>query len=273
MANPTITATGGRTRPWIDRDAIGPVVVVVVAAVTASLLRAAGADDEVVVLPLLLAAGLGMAWLAMRNFTYFVAVILVLRASLDELKVSQGETSLLDPAALMSAAFLVAGGIWLLVQPKAERAPASPLVVPIGLLALVGALSTMTAPNPVSGLVDVAKLATVVLMMAVLNQVCRRERDAKIVLGAALASTVIPLASAAYGWLTQSGFHYSDGFARATGTFNHPNPFAIYLVFTTLMLVAVSRAVHGRLRVATVALAISCTIALYFTYTRSGWIA
>jgi O-antigen ligase len=145
--------------------------------------------------------------------------------------------------------------------------------VPLGLLALVGAISTITSPNPASGLVDTVKLATVVLMIAVLNQVCRTERDAKVVLVAAIASTLAPLAVALYQGALGTGLHYSDGFGRATGTFNHPNPFAIYLCFSILMLVGLFRFVHGRTRLAVTALTVGCTIALYFTYTRSAWIS
>lgn len=273
MANPTITAPDAPARPALDRTIVVAAGVAVLAAVAASLARAADLDDEFVLLPLLVAAGLGLVWLAIRRFTLFVAVILILRASLDSLKGSAGSTSVLDPAALLSLAFLVAGGAWLLVQPKAERAPMSPLVMPLGLLALVGAVSTITSPNPVSGLVDVVKLATVVLMLAVLNQVCRTERDAKIVLVGAFASALVPLAIAGFQGVFETGLHYSDGFGRASGTFNHPNPFAIYLCFSILMLVSVVRYVHGRLRLAAALLTAGCTAALYFTYTRSAWIA
>lgn len=273
MANPSITAPDASVRPGIDRGVVVACAVAVGAAVLSGLAQAAGADRVAVLVPLILAAGLGMAWLALRRFTIFVAAILVLRSSLDSLKVSDGGTGILDPAALISVAFLVAGGIWLLVQPREDRAPASPFVAPLGVLALVAAVSTITAPSPASGLVDVAKLTTIVMMIAVLNQLCRTPRDATIVLGAAFASTVVPLAVAAYQGIARTGLHYSDTFGRTTGSFSHPNPFAIYLCFTILMLAGIMRYVHGRRRLLVLGLSAGCAVALYFTYTRSGWIS
>lgn len=248
------------------------VAVAIVAALLAAFARASGAPTIQTLLPLGVAGGLGMAWLAMRRFTVFVAAILIARASLDALK-PPGTSSFLDPAALLSGAFLVAGGIWLLVQPRAERAPRSPLVAPLALLASVGAVSTLLSSHTATGIGDVVKLGTVVLMLAVLNQVCRTPRDTKIVLAAAFASALIPLAVAAYQGATHTGFHVSGSFERVRGTFDHPNPFSIYLCVTIIMAAGLYRFVSSRSRVLLTLLIAACAAALFFTYTRSAWIS
>jgi O-antigen ligase len=267
------TAIDVPTRRRVDRTVVVSSLVVIVAALLAAFTRSSGRGHATWLLPLVAAGGLGLAWLAIRRFALFVAAILFLRASLDALKIAPQTSALLDPAALLSGAFVVVGGIWLLVQPKEERAPRSPLVAPLTLLAGVGALSTLSAPNAALGITDVAKLATVVVMLAVLNQVFRDEQDTKIVLGAALASAVIPLVVAALNGVLGFGLHYSGSFTRIEATFTHPNPFAIYLCSTIVMAAALFRYVRTLTQVALFLLITGCSVALFFTYTRSAWIS
>jgi O-antigen ligase len=250
-----------------------PVVVAVLAAIAAGTAAAAGAERLEIALPLIVAAGLGLAWLATVRFTYFVAAILLLRASLDTLKVSTASTTLFDPAALLSVVFLVTGGLWLVVQPRQTRAPRSPLVAPLITLAAVAALSTLSSPNAAAGLVDAVKLATVALMLAVLNEAFRSEDDVTIVVWAAFVSAVIPLVVGAFQYVTGTGFHFSDDFARLTATFNHPNPFAIYLSLLLIMGAAILRYLALRTQVLLVWFMAACGVALIATYTRSAWIA
>lgn len=252
-----------------------PITVAVVAAIASGTAAAAigDVDRSDVLLPLIIAAGLGLAWLAVTRFTYFVAAILLARASLDALKLSETSTALIDPAALVSAVFVVGGGLWLLVQPPEERAPRSPFVMPLAMLAAVAAFSTISSPNAASGLVDAAKLVTVAMMIAVLNQVFRSEEDVRIVIAAAFISVVIPLGMSAFQYFTGSGFHYSDGFARIKGTFSHPNPFAIYLCVILIMGAAILRYLTPRRQIALVWFMAACGVALLATYTRSAWIA
>jgi O-antigen ligase len=173
----------------------------------------------------------------------------------------------------VSAVFVLVGGLWLLVQPKEMRAPRSQLVAPLAVLALVGAVSTASSANAAAGLVDAAKLITIAVMLAVLNQVFRSERDVRIVVGAAFVSACIPLGVAAFQYITDSGFLYSNSFARVRATFIHPNPFAIYLTLILVMGAALLRYLTVKLQIALVWLMAACGLALLATYTRSAWIA
>jgi len=272
-ATSTPTRAGAARTPVSPRAATIALVVVVVVAAVAGAARGAGADRAVWVIPLVAAGAAGMAWLAISRFTLFVAAILVIRSTLDAFKLTEGGTGATDPAALVSLAFLGAGTVWYLAQPADSRPKASPLVAPLALLAIVGALSTLAAANPGPGIVDAVKLLTVVFILLVLNELLRDDQDARLILFAVFLSALIPVAVGAVQYLTGSGFHFSGGFARVRGTFNHPNPFAIYLTTLLIMGGAIFRFVRQRFRVPFGLLLAACGVMLVLTYTRSAWIA
>ena len=275
MASATSTPTrGGVARsPVSPRAATIALAVVVVAAAVAGAARGSGADKVIWLFPLVAVAAAGMAWLAIARFTVFVAAILVVRSSLDAFKLTEGVTAVADPAALVSLAFLAAGAIWYLAQPAASRPAPSRLVAPLGVLVIVGALSTLAAANPGPGLVDTVKLLTVVVILLVLNELVRDDRDVRIILFAVFVSALVPIAVGAVQYLTGSGFFFAGGFARVRGTFNHPNPFAIYLTTLLIMGAAIFRFVRQRFRLPLGLLLVACGVMLVLTYTRSAWIA
>jgi putative inorganic carbon (HCO3(-)) transporter len=273
------SATSTPTRAGVARTPVSPraatiaLVVVVVAAAVAGTARGTDADKAVWLFPLVAVGAAGMAWLAIQRFTLFVAAILVVRSSLDAFKLTSGGTGAADPAALVSLAFLAAGTIWYLAQPADSRPPPSPVVAPLALLAIIGALSTLAATNPGPGLVDTVKLLTVVFIVLVLNELLRDEQHVRLILLAVFLSAFIPIAVAGLQHLTGSGLHFSGGFARVRGTFNHPNPFAIYLTTLLIMGTAIFRFVRDRFRVPLGLLLAACGVMLVLTYTRSAWIA
>lgn len=274
MVAATSSPRAGAVRNPVSTRAIAvALIVVVVAAATAGLARGAGAGRAAWLLPLMAAGAAGMAWLAIERFSLFVAAILVIRSALDAMKLSEEGTGVTDPASLVSLAFLGAGMIWYLAQTRDDRQPASPLVAPLALLAIVGAFSTLAAANPAAGLVDTVKLMTVVVIILVLNDMVRTEREARIVLYAVFLSALAPLALAALQFVTGSGLHYSGGFGRVRGTFNHPNPLAIYLTMMIIMGVAIFGHVRARLRVPLFVVLAAAGVVLLLTYTRSAWIA
>ena len=245
----------------------------IVAAALAGLARGGGASRAAWLFPLVAAGAAGMAWLAIERFSLFVASILVVRASLDAVKLSSGGTGATDPAALVSLAFLAAGTIWYLGQEAHDRPPPSPLVAPLAIFTIIGAFSTIAATNPGPGIVDTFKLATVVLIVLVLNELLRDEHTFRLILYAVFLSAAIPVAVGALQFLAGSGLHYSGGFARVHGTFNHPNPYAIYLTTLLIMGAAIFRYVRDRVRVPLALLLLACGVMLVLTYTRSAWIA
>ncbi|MGZ8570852.1 MAG: O-antigen ligase family protein [Actinomycetota bacterium] len=249
------------------------IVVAVLAAMAAGVALGGGGSRAAVLAPLMIVAVIGLAWLAMIRFTLFVAVILVLRSSLDALSFSSSGVDAFDPAALVSVGFLLAGSMWYAVQPRETRVPVSPMVAPMILLTVVGAVSTLLAPGAGAGLVDVIKLATVAMILLVMNQLLQDFRDARLITIAVFVSAVIPLGVAALQFLTDAGLHYSGTFGRVKATFEHPNPLAIYLTFVILMGVAMLPYVHRRLRPWLLGIVAASGVVLLLTYTRSAWIA
>ena len=249
------------------------IVLAVLAAMAFGIALGGGGSKALILVPLMIAGVIGMAWLAMVRFTVFVAVILVLRTSLDALSFSSAGVDAFDPAALVSVGFLLAGSIWYAVQPREARVRVSPMVAPMVLLTVVGAVSTLLAPGAGSGLVDVVKLATVALIFLVVNQLLQTARDARLITIAVFASALIPIVMGILQYLTGSGLHFSGTFGRVKATFEHPNPLAIYLTFVILMGVAMLPYVQRRLRPWLLGIVAASGIVLLLTYTRSAWIA
>ncbi|MBI2237238.1 MAG: O-antigen ligase family protein [Actinobacteria bacterium] len=249
------------------------VAVAAVASVATGVALAGGASRTAVLLPVATAVGLGMAWLALARFELFVAAILLLRASLDTIKLSDTGTPGLDPAGVLSVAFMLAGGLWLLAQRASIRAPRSPLVRPLVAFTVAGSLSIAFSQDPLNAALDVVRLVTVVAILLVLNQLLLDQRKVNLVLGAVFASALVPLALGAYQLLSGHGLHHSGTFERVKATFVHPNPFAIYLTLLIVTGVAVYRYLPRWLGRAVLGLIACCVILLLFTYTRSAWLA
>jgi O-Antigen ligase len=247
----------------------------VLGAVAAGTARASGGTRADVVLPVVAALGLGLAWLAFTRFDLFVVAILAVRASLDALKLGSTGPSggAFDPAAILSVAFLFAGLLWMAAQSREPLAPASPVVRPAAALVLAGAVSVVFSPNVGGAAVDVMKLGTVVVILVVLNQLFTAVRPVRIVLGAAVISSLAPMAVAAYQFLTRTGLHESGAFARVQGTFTHPNPFAIYLTLLLVMGTAVLRYLSPGRRLVLLLFMAGWGGCLLLTYTRSAWLA
>ena len=65
----------------------------------------------------------------------------------------------------------------------------------------------------------------------------------------------------------------SGGVSRFEGTFSQPNPFAIYLTLLIIMGVALLPHLAQKKQIAMSVLLVGSVICLYFTFTRSAWIA
>ena len=252
------------------------VLVAAFAAAIAGMARASDASRATVLLPLILALGLGMLVVAYRRFVVFFAAILVLRASLDAAKLggAGGGRSVLDPAALLSLIFLFAASIWLVAQYQSGRDQRAPLGLSLSLIALTiaGGLSIATSRNSTGTAVDVLRLATVVALVLVLAQLLVNEDRIRFVLTAVFASAIVPVIFGIWQHYRGIGFRIG-GFVRIYATFQHPNPFAIYLCLLAVMGVAVWGRVHGRYRLGLSVILLGIAVNLLFTYTRSAWIA
>ena len=252
------------------------VVVAALAAALAGVARAGDASRTAVLLPLILVVALGMLVVAYRRFEMFLAAILILRASLDAAKLggAGGGRSILDPAALLSLTFLFAAGIWLVVQYQTGRRQRAPIGLALSLIALTiaGGLSIATSRNSSGTAVDVLRLATVVALVLVLAQVLVNEGKIRFVLTAVYASAIVPLLFGIWQHYHGIGLRIG-GFVRIYATFQHPNPFAIYLTLLAVMGIAIWGSVHGLHRIGLSVILAGIGVNLLFTYTRSAWIA
>ncbi len=222
-------------------------------------------------LPLAGAAAVVFAWLVFARFELFVLSILAIRSALDAFGGLGGG---LGAAGAVSVIFLTVGTIWLFAEPVEERLPTPRFVLPIVAFVGSGTLSVLVAKDATGALEDVVRFATLVVIVLVLNQLLRDEHELKRLLIAIYISIGIPALFAMYQLATKSGFHVSSGFSRVEGTFDHPNPFAIYLTMMIVMGVALLLKIQGRWPRLGLFAAVSVSgVFLLLTYTRSAWIA
>ena len=224
-----------------------------------------------VMLPLAAVAAVVFAWLVFARFELFVLAILAIRAALDAFGGLGGG---LGAAGAVSVIFLCVGTIWLFAEPISRRVAVPRFVWPVAAFVGAGALSILVAKNQIGAIEDVIRFATLVLIVLVLNQLLTTRRELKHLLTAVYVSLAIPAIVGAYQVATKTGFHESADFSRVRGTFDHPNPFAIYLTMLIVMGVALVLKVERRsVKLALLGAISLCGIFLVLTYTRSAWIA
>jgi O-antigen ligase len=224
-----------------------------------------------VMLPLAAAAAVVFAWLVFARFELFVLTILAMRATLDAFGGLGGG---LGAAGAISVIFLCVGTIWLFAEPISRRVPVPTFVWPVAAFVGAGALSILVAKNQIGAIEDVIRFATLVVIVLVLNQLLTTERALKHLLVAVYVSLAIPALVGAYQVVTKTGYHVSAEFSRVRGTFDHPNPFAIYLTMLIIMGVALVLKVQRRSVKLLLLGAIGTSgLFLLLTYTRSAWIA
>ncbi|MGH3118475.1 MAG: O-antigen ligase family protein [Gaiellales bacterium] len=255
-------------------------VLLVAAMTTLSLLAIASAQavDEgskaAVVLPLAIGAGLLLALLAVSRFQIFVLLALGIRSSLDLAKLSRTDSAsrALDPASILAVLFLMAGLLWLAAQYRARGELAGSRLRSSFLFFLTACfLSTMGSGDPASSLLESLRIASVIMMFVVVEQVCRDVRRMRQVLAAIFVSAVLPLLLTAFGYMSGTQrWEEKGGFTRILGSFNQSNEFGRYLMLLIIMGVAIYPVVHGRTRRALAVVIIGTAACLIPTYTRTA---
>jgi putative inorganic carbon (hco3(-)) transporter len=227
--------------------------------------------------PTLLAALIGIALVALAyvRFGAFVLVVLAIRASVDWTKAPSeiGEpTSSGTMTTALALVFLGAAVLWLLVQLKAGRL-VPPSLLSLAWLAFVGValVSSLAADRRLESLAEWGRIATVVGMLLVLQQMLGRGVDVRRVLIACYVSAVVPLGLAAYQAVTSGAA--PEGLSRVQGTFSHPNAFGFYLVTLLVMGAALLPHVAFNMRPLLLALLWMSALALIMTYSRGSWAA
>jgi putative inorganic carbon (HCO3(-)) transporter len=247
----------------------GATAIVVVAVVAGS---GTVGDRTAILLPVGLATGLGMTALALVRYEVFLAILIVVRASLDVVKVS---SSSVDATGAVSVLFIGATFLWLLRSDDALHAPPSVrrVVVPLVALLAAGALSLTRSAHPLLSGVELVRMGTLVVIVVALGRAVRTPDDVRRFLVAIFGSAIVPLAVAGMELMRGAGGLTPGGVSRINGTFLHPNPFGAYLMLVIVLAVSLSPHVATRWRWCLGALVVTAACVLVTTYARGAWIA
>lgn len=212
-----------------------------------------------------------LGYLAIGWFEAFVLVALFVRAALEygEGAVSRG--TLLTT--LFGAGFTIAALVWLAVQQRDGR-PLSPFAHASLVVAGASILGVAVSPEPSVSLGILARLFSFAVVVAALERLLVGHPDrVRRLLFVVVASSALPILATIKQVFTGRGLQFIDGFLRASGTFVHPNEFAIYLSFLMVMEAALVLTLRGRLQWLLGALFALSGFCLLHTYARGAWIA
>jgi putative inorganic carbon (hco3(-)) transporter len=251
------------------------VIAAVIAIVAADFagFGAQRADRAAFLIPVAVALGLGLLFLAANRFEVFVLTILLVRASLDAAKIGGGA---IDATGALSVLFVGVAAVWLIAQradPTAEPSATAALMPPLVAFVAVAALGLFFSHDPLDSSIEWVRLGTLVAIVAVLGRILRDERMIKLCLIAVLASAVVPVAIGGLQASHGTGAITAEGLDRIRGTFAHSNPFASYLFLMITLAVAIFPHVDRRWRFVLVPYVLACGTLLVMTYTRGAWVA
>lgn len=258
-------------------------IATVVALCVAVAVGAATGRPLVAVAAVGLVAAVVLAWAALHRFEVLALALVAARPALDA--VQRGDAGGSAPlATAVGLGFAAVGVCWWLAQVAGARAARAvggdisahrPSSVTVGLVAFTaaGALSAIGATDVSGSLVEVARLAAGCAMVVVLDRVVDRPSVAARFLAAALAATALPGLVGLTQAATSGGRVNSEGLSRVSGTFAHPNAFALHLAMVLVMAFALLPRVVPRLRPLLLAVVVLDAGLLLLTYSRSGWVA
>ena len=243
-----------------------------VVAAAAGGLAAPSGDRTLMLMPVAVGLGLAALALAVTRFEWFVALVLLVRASLD---VASFGSATADAAGALSVLFIGTSCVWLAAQRGtwSSRSSTSELFLPIACFFAIALISVVFSEHALESLLEVVRFGTLLVIVVVLGRLIRDERSLRIVLFAAIASCLVPLAAAAYQMVSGGGTFTAAGLDRIHGTFLHSNPFAAYLFLVITLIVSIAPHVPPIWKLALVPLGLACGGALIATYSRGAWAA
>ena len=262
-------------------------IAILALAVESSVESALGGNKLLLVVPIGAFVGLGLFILGLVNFENFVFTTIALRASLDITKtgagnggtsgVNSGTASApgLDPTGALAILFILLAFLWMVARMREGRKspPMSIHRVCLILFALAGFLSVIDSASPTISLLEAIRITAVVAMLAVLEvMLVNREMIQKLI-ASIYISAVVPVGYTLFNVVVHHSQFTSGGVSRFEGTFAQPNPFAIYLTLLIIMGVALLPHLAQKKQLAMSLLLVGSVICLYFTFTRSAWIA
>jgi O-antigen ligase len=183
-------------------------------------------------------------------------------------------SSQVDIATIFGAGILLASAIWLLARWRQRGLRLSVFAISGGVYVTVITLGSLSSAYPRVSVFGTAKLASVVVLLAALEQLVAEDSQRWVtrILIAVMGSSVLP---ATYGVAQLlGGVDNAAQFDvnRIVGTFVHPNIYAKHLVLMILLGMALLAHVAPRLRLALGAyLGLLCVL-LLATYSRTAWL-
>jgi O-antigen ligase len=245
----------------------------VAAALWAGLSWVSGQSGVAVLTPIVVFIGSGLAILGLVRFEALLIVSLFARASLDGVDDAlDAQVAGMDLTQVFTLVFAALGLIWMATTRQEGHRP-SGLVGPLAAFVVVAALGTMVAPDMSVGAPDVGRFATLLVLVMVLERYLIDERRRRMVVLTIIGSAVIPIAVGTFQSVAGRDLDFRGEFGRVHGTLNHPNPFAIYLVFVSVLAVALLLNVAWRYRAYLAVFSVIGVWMLVLTYTRGAWIA
>lgn len=275
-------STTSHARPrYLARGLTFALAAVAIAASVVSGIGLADGNRLLTVLPLAAMVGLAVAALAVTRFKVFVVLLLAIRPSIDIVKLSGDPTGTaggtgvsrgVDPSSMLAVLFLAAAVLWLAgrIASGTSQAP-SRLGWALIAFGVTGYLSVMGSARPGASALEATRIASVVMMFVVVEQMIRDERILRLVLGACYAGMAYPLIYTTFGIVIGNPPSETAGsFARLTGPFNQSNTFSRYLAFMLIFAVAIYPHVTRRLRVPMLLVITLSGVFLVMTLTRTG---
>lgn len=249
----------------------------VIAASAVSMYTAAalvsGVTRTAALLPLAVVVGAALAVIALWRIEAFLLIVLVLRSSLDALKLDGG---MVDPGAAVGLLLLGVVPLWLVLQHRsgAMRFRLTRTGAAVGAFSAAAALGIVVSPDPLASAVEWSRIAAAAAMFFGIEQIClHRPGYRRPVLIAVFLAVPVPLVAAFVQLQTGQGLFEAAGFSRVTGTFTHSNPFAAFLAIVIPVAVACGIHLRGRARLVPCLAAAAAAPFLLLTYTRGAWIA
>ncbi|GAA1964607.1 hypothetical protein GCM10009817_00440 [Terrabacter lapilli] len=257
-------------------------VVVVAAAAIVSGLSFVDGNKTLAVLPIIAMVAIGLGLLALTPFSAFVLLLLAVRPTLDLLKLSSNATGTaagntasqrgLDPSSILGVLFLLAALLWLAGRARSGHlVPGSRLRTAMLAFLASCALSVVGSVQPQASVLEVLRIATVVMMFVVLEQLITSRTMMIRVVVTCYVAMLIPLAYTLFGIVTGSPSSEVRGsFTRLTGPFNQSNTFARYLAFLLVFGIAIYPYVRPKLKLLFVGMLGLASVFMLLTLTRTA---
>lgn len=238
----------------------------------------AGLDPgrEAVVVAFAVALGGGFAFLAATRFPIFLAALIVVRASLDGLKLGGfGSSTISEPGVMVGGVLLLGCLLWLLAQREAGTLlPMSRSARWLLTFAAAAIVSSVGSADLVASLQASIRITAGALSFVVIEQLlARRPKFVRHLLVAGALSLVLPAIVGFYQIVTPDDLYAFTDVSRIDGTFVHPNSFGAYLAIIAVSALAVLPITRRRAWTMAAVTGATASLLILFTYARGAWIA